>query len=398
MSDTRTVNVRRRGITAAALVVVVLMAVGVVWWNHAQGGSDPAPTASTGPRQPTDLAPATLNLAPDMVATPVVGGAMTAVSAAAIGIAVKKINGANAAGNFDEKKIPMMGIMGAFVFAGQMINFTIPGTGSSGHIGGGILLAAQLGPFPALLTLASVLLIQCLFFADGGLLAYGCNVFNMGIASCFFAYYALYKPIVKKGLRKTNITIASILAVVIGLQAGAFCVVLETLFSGVTTLPFGAFLVLMQPIHLAIGLVEGIVTAAVLCFVHSMRPEILESTITQKRMGTVSTKRILVTFAVLTLIVGGILSLFASAYPDGLEWSMEGVAGTTELEREGPVYEAANSVVERTAFMPDYTFRGDEEGQAVGTVTAGIVGSIITVVLAGGIGFCIGAVRKRRTQ
>ena len=113
----------------------------------------------------------------DALLSPAVGGVMTAVSAGAIGFAVKKIAGAN----FDEKKIPLMGVMGAFVFAGQMINFTIPLTGSSGHIGGGILLAALLGPFPALLTLASVLLIQCMFFADGGLLSLGSNVFNMGV-------------------------------------------------------------------------------------------------------------------------------------------------------------------------------------------------------------------------
>ncbi|MDR2662639.1 MAG: energy-coupling factor ABC transporter permease, partial [Treponema sp.] len=211
----------------------------------------------------------------DALLSPPVGGVMLAAGAAAIGVSVKKISSGGA--GLDEKKIPMMGVMGAFVFAGQMINFTIPGTGSSGHIGGGVLLAAILGPFPALITLASVLLIQCLFFADGGLLAYGCNVVNMAVSSCLFAFTFIYKPIVSKSiaskkLDKKTITLASILAVVIGLQLGAFGVVLETLFSGITELPFGTFVLLMQPIHLAIGLVEGIVTAAVLCFVHSARP------------------------------------------------------------------------------------------------------------------------------
>jgi cobalt/nickel transport system permease protein len=328
----------------------------------------------------------------DALLSPAVGGVMTVVSAIGIGYGVKKIAG-NA---FDEKKIPMMGVMGAFVFAGQMINFTIPGTGSSGHIGGGILLAALLGPYPALLTLASVLLIQCLFFADGGLLAYGCNVFNMGISACFFAYHLIFKPIVTKGMDNKHITIASIAAVIIGLQIGAFCVVLETLFSGVTELPFGAFVLLMQPIHLAIGLVEGIVTAAVLCYVHRVRPELLDSTVENTKLPAgVPMKNILISFLVLTVIVGGVLSLFASAYPDGLEWSMEGVAGTTELEREGPVYEAVNSVVETTAFMPDYGFAGDEEGAPLGTTAAGIIGSSITILLAGGVGFVIHAVRKR---
>ena len=328
----------------------------------------------------------------DALLSPAVGGVMTAASAGAIGYSIKRIAG----DGFDEKKIPMMGVMGAFVFAGQMINFTIPGTGSSGHIGGGILLAALLGPFPALLTLAAVLLIQCLFFADGGLLAYGSNVFNMGVCACLLAYQFLYKPIVARGMTKKNITVASVASVILGLQLGAFCVVLQTLASGVTELPFGAFVALMQPIHLAIGLVEGLVTAAVLCYVHSARPEILESSSADTKIAAgVSLKRVLATFLVLTVIVGAGLSLFASANPDGLEWSMEGAAGTAELEREGGVYDTVSGIVDTLAFMPDYAFANDEDGSAMGTATAGIVGSVITIALAGGIGLLIKAARKK---
>jgi cobalt/nickel transport system permease protein len=275
-----------------------------------------------------------------------------------------------------------------------MINFTIPGTGSSGHIGGGILLSALLGPFPALLALASVLLIQCLFFADGGLLAYGCNVFNMGLISCFLAYSFIFKPIVKRGINRKSITIASIVSVIIGLQVGAFSVVLETLFSGVTELPFSTFLVLMQPIHLAIGLVEGVITAAVLWYVYSARPELLDAE-NQKVPEAVPIRKVVITFLILTAITGGLLSLFASAYPDGLEWSMEKTAGTTELEREGPVYDAASRAVEASAFMPDYAFKGNDT--PLGTSTAGILGSLITIVLAGGAGLVIRGIRKRRT-
>ena len=328
----------------------------------------------------------------DALLSPPVGGVMTAVSAAALGYAVKQIAG----DKLDEKKIPMMGVMGALVFAGQMINFTIPGTGSSGHIGGGILLAAILGPFPALLTLAAVLLIQCLFFADGGLLAWGCNVFNMGVVSCLFAYPFIFKPLVKNSMDKTRIAIASVAAVVAGLQIGAFGVVLETLFSGITELPFGPFLLLMQPIHLAIGLVEGLVTAAVLCYVRSLRPEILESAAGHTPLPSgVPVKRVLITLGILAAVTAGLLSLFASAYPDGLEWSMEGVAGTAELEREGAAHEAAGAFVETTAFMPDYGFAGDEEGSALGTSLAGIVGSLITLIIAGGVGFVIHLARRK---
>jgi cobalt/nickel transport system permease protein len=318
---------------------------------------------------------------------------MTAVSAAAIGYAVKRTAG----DALDEKKIPLMGVMGALIFAGQMINFTIPGTGSSGHIGGGLLLAALLGQFPALIVLASVLLIQCLFFADGGLLAFGCNVFNMGVIPCFIAYPCIFKPLIKKGIEKKRILTASVCGSVIGLQAGAFCVVLETLFSGVTELPFGAFALLMQPIHFAIGLVEGIVTGGVLWYVHSVRPELLDCAAENVPIPVkLPLKKILVSFAVLAVIAGGILSVFASSYPDGLEWSMEGVAGTAELEREGAVHEAASAVVENTAFMPDYGFSGDEEGSSLGTASAGVAGSAITVLLAGGVGFILCAVRRKK--
>ncbi len=330
----------------------------------------------------------------DALLSPAVGGVMTAISATAIGYSIKRIAG----DRLDEKKIPMMGIMGAFVFAAQMINFTIPGTGSSGHIGGGILLSALLGPFPALITLASVLLIQCLFFADGGLLAYGSNVFNMGVCACLLAYQFIYKPIIARGISKKNITIASIVSVVLGLQVGSFCVVLETTASGVTMLPFSAFLALMQPIHLAIGLAEGVITAAVLCFVYSMRPEILDSSIKDEKLARgVSLKKVMVIFLVLTAFVGGGLSLFASSFPDGLEWSVEGVAGTAELERDEAIHNAMGVAVESTALMPDYGFVG-EGGSQMGTATAGIVGSVITLLLAGGIGIIIRLTRKKPLQ
>jgi cobalt/nickel transport system permease protein len=317
---------------------------------------------------------------------------MLVAGVAAIGLSVKKVAG----DKLNEKQIPMMGVMGAFVFAGQMINFTIPGTGSSGHIGGGILLAAILGPYPALIALASVLLIQCLFFADGGLLAYGCNVFNMGVTSCLVAWPLIYRPLVRGGFSRARITLASILASVVGLQIGAFCVVIETLLSGVTELPFGTFLLLMQPIHLAIGLVEGIVTAAILCFLYSTRPEILADTVGTSAPTTAawSARKVLVAFAILVVFVAGLLSIFASSFPDGLEWSMEKTAGTTELGREGPVFEAAAGAVEKTAIMPDYGFK-DGDGSAAGTAVAGIVGSAVTVLVAGGLGFCIHAVRRR---
>ena len=328
----------------------------------------------------------------DALLSPVVGGAMCAVSAGMMAYSVAKIK----KDDLDEKKIPIMGVMGAFVFAAQMINFTIPATGSSGHIGGGILLAAMLGEFPAFLTISAVLIIQALFFADGGLLALGCNIFNMGVITCFLAYPLLFKPLIKKGLNGKTIPLASILSVVVGLQAGAFSVVLETLASGITELPFGAFVALMQPIHLAIGIVEGIVTTAVLVFVYRMRPEVMESAQPKAAAGKTPIRGVIVTLAVITALVGGVLSNYASANPDGLEWAMEGVAGTTELETQGGVYEAAASVQEGTAFMPDYDYKSGGENSAVsGTSVAGLVGAGLTFAVTGLAGFAIYYIKKK---
>ena len=298
-----------------------------------------------------------------------------------------------------DKKVPLMAVAGAFVFAAQMINFTIPATGSSGHIGGGILLSGLLGGFPALLTIAAVLVIQCLFFADGGLLALGCNILNMGIIPCLVVYPLIFKPILNREYTVKRIGAASILSVVAGLQIGAFGVVLETLLSGITALPFGAFVALMQPIHLAIGIVEGIITAAVLGFVFAMRPEILRSSGAGTPLpGEIPLKKVLAALGAATLIAGGLLSIFASAYPDGLEWSMEGAAGTAELEAEGPAFRRAEAVQAATAFMPDYGFPSDEEGSAAGTAVAGIVGSLLTCALAGLTGFVIWRVKKSRAK
>lgn len=332
----------------------------------------------------------------DALLSPAVGAAMYAVSIGALAHSTAEIK----KDDLCEKKIPVMAVTGAFVFAAQMINFTIPATGSSGHIGGGILLAALLGGFPALLSIAAVLIIQCLFFADGGLLALGCNIFNMGVIPCLIVYPLIFRPIVRKGMTSRNIAAASIVSVVVSLQLGAFCVVLETLLSGVTELPFSKFALMMQPIHLAIGLVEGIVTAAILGFVHSMRPEIMASVENRTRIDAdVPMKKVLVTLVVITLIVGGLLSIFASVYPDGLEWSMEKVAGTTELEATGGVFDSAAAIQESTAFMPDYDYASaGEDGSATGTSVAGIVGSAMTLLLAGAAGFAISKAKARKAK
>ena len=329
----------------------------------------------------------------DALVAPAVAGTMYVLSASAAGVSVNQVKKED-----DPKKIPVMGVMGAFVFATQMLNFTIPGTGSSGHLCGGMMLSAVLGPFGGFLTMIGVLLVQCLLFADGGLLALGCNIWNMAFYGCFVGALLIWKPIMKKGATKAKIALASILGCVLTLQLGAFSVTIETLLSGVTELPFSVFLATMQPIHLAIGFVEGLITAAVLIFVYEARPELLwgvgeSETVVVKKEGKLSLKTTIIAIAAAAAICGGIVSLFASAFPDGLEWSMEQVAGTAELEADGGAYDTAAGIQETTSLLPDYAFKNSES--AAGTSFSGIVGSLVVVGVMVGASYAFKFFKKK---
>jgi len=340
----------------------------------------------------------------DALLSPAVGGTMWAVSAGAIAYCSSKVRT-----QLDDRKVPLMGVLGAFIFAAQMINFSIPGTGSSGHLGGGLLLAILLGPQAAFLTIASVLVVQALFFADGGLLALGCNIFNLGFLPAFIAYPLIYKKIAGAHPGKIRFAGAALVAAVAGLQLGAFSVVLETTFSGISSLPFSTFLVLMQPIHLAIGVVEGLVTATVLSFVYGARPEMLVESSSSLQNGLRPARALLLGFLAATLLTAGMLSWCASAHPDGLEWAIAKVTGKEELaEPEKGIFPALASLQQKTAFFPDYSLPGTAEpsapetagndaaaaGSAVdlGTTVAGIVGSLMTLALASLAAFLL---RKR---
>ena len=340
----------------------------------------------------------------DALLAPAVAATMYAASAVTVGASVKTLKKDEAT-----QKLPTMAVTSALVFAGQMINYTIPGTGSSGHLCGGMLLSALLGPQAGFLSMTVILAIQALFFADGGLLALGANCWNMAFYGCFVGYYLLWKPILsgrlfgKLGMR-TRIILASVLGCMITLQLGAFSVVLETSASGITELPFGAFVGIMQPIHLAIGLVEGLITSAVLVFVYEARPELLMDVNAGSADGKFSLKTTLVILAVVVAVVGGGLSLFASSNPDGLEWSMFGNAEAGYSENMGldeesygvssGAAEVAGSIQEKTAFLPDYAFSGSDS--SLGTSVSGILGSAIVAAVAAGICMAGGFFRRKK--
>jgi cobalt/nickel transport system permease protein len=348
----------------------------------------------------------------DALLSPAVGGTMWAASSGTIAYCSAKVRK-----ELDDRKVPLMGVLGAFLFAAQMINFSIPGTGSSGHLGGGLLLTILLGPHAAFLTIASVLVVQALFFADGGLLALGCNIFNLGFFPAFVAYPYIYKKIAGERPEPARIPVAAIVAAVAGLQLGAFAVVLETVSSGITSLPFSTFVVLMQPIHLAIGIVEGVVTAAVVSFVYKARPEIVQGSAEARPIGNHPVRNVLLAFLAAAVLTGGVVSWFASGDPDGLEWAIAKATGKEALKGPGHgIHGTLATLQEKIAFLPDYSFRkraeakgaranpeeegkplGDakeEKGGQLGTSVSGIVGGLITLVLV----FLAGFLLKRRSQ
>lgn len=345
----------------------------------------------------------------DALLAPAVAATMYVASASAAGVSIHHLKK-------DEEpfKLPVMAVTSALVFAGQMINYTIPGTGSSGHMCGGMMLSALLGPYAGFLSMIVILAIQCLFFADGGLMALGANVWNMAFYGCFVGYFLLWRPIMSskwfgegRSAERGRIITASILGCVITLQLGAFSVVLETSLSGITELPFGAFVALMQPIHLAIGLVEGLITSAVLVFIYESRPELLQGAeLEAGEENKRSLKSVVAILAVVALVVGGGLSLMASSNPDGLEWALFGNADggystNMGLDEENfgvnsGAADTAGSIQEKTSFLPDYAFPGSDA--SAGTTVSGIVGSCIVAGVA--ILICVigGFFRRRKIK
>ena len=336
----------------------------------------------------------------DALISPAVGAPMWAASAGLIGYCSKKVKE-----ELDDRKVPLMGVVGAFIFAAQMINFTIPGTGSSGHIGGGMILAILLGPHAAFLTMASVLTVQALFFADGGLLALGCNIFNLGVFPCFIAYPLIYKKIVGDNPGQSRLFAGATISAILGLQLGALSVVFQTIFSGISALSFGTFVLVMQPIHLAIGIVEGLATTAVVISVWRVRPEIIKAATESTPIGKISIRKVIFVLLVVAVAMGGALSWFASSNPDGLEWSLLKATGKQELaEPQKGIHNPLASIQEKTALLPDYDFQsGETEPKSespkswpavdAGTTASGLVGGALTLFVTGLIGYLL---RRRR--
>ncbi|MCB4203949.1 energy-coupling factor ABC transporter permease [Deferribacterales bacterium Es71-Z0220] len=278
----------------------------------------------------------------------------------------------------EDKSIPFMGVMGAFVFALQMVNFAIPATGSSGHFAGGFLLAMLLGPNAAFLVMASVLFVQALFFADGGLLALGCNIFNMGFIPAY-VIYPLFKALTEKN--KFFIWLGGALSLLLG----SVMVSMQTVLSGISELPFSKMLMLMVGIHILIGIFEGLITIGAYQLINSYKLQTVNNNNTVKPYFGLG---------IVTVIIASIFSLFASSKPDGLEWSIYRILGR-ESEPEsvkGIFHEMASVVQNKISILPDYNFGGGES--FLGTSIAGITGAVLTLIVAASIGYAVNKMSK----
>ncbi|MGS0680799.1 energy-coupling factor ABC transporter permease [Shewanella sp. 125m-7] len=265
----------------------------------------------------------------------------------------------------------LMAVLGAFVFAIQMINFAIPGTGASGHITGAILLSALLGAPAAFVVIASILIVQALFFADGGLLALGANLVNLGIVPCFIIFPLVWQPLAGRSLSRTRLALASISACMLALIAGAAGIAIMTHLSGITRLPLAEFLLFIIPIHAVIGIVEGAATAAILYFAYHQTQFSSQA----NTLVLASRKSQVIAFGMAALLCAAVLSRFASSSPDGLEWTMDKL--TLNAIPQSLPAEALQKSQQALTLFPDYQVAGVTP--LLQTPMAGVIGSLVTL-------------------
>jgi cobalt/nickel transport system permease protein len=256
-----------------------------------------------------------------------------------------------------ERQIPLMGIMAAFIFAAQMINFPIAG-GTSGHLMGGVLAAITLGPWAAILVMTSVIAVQALLFQDGGLLVMGANMFNMGFLPVMIGY-GLYRGVatMSRGVRLTVAGVAAWLSVI----AGALAASLQLWLSGTALITI--VVPAMLGVHALIGIGEALITIAAVGFILKVRPDLITAQRVQPREG--------LGWVIGGLVISAIVILFAplaSANPDGFERVAMNL-GFLERGIETP-YE----------IFPDYTIPVLGE-TALSIILSGIIGVVVVAAV-----------------
>ncbi len=309
------------------------------------------------------FSPAPLHI-PDSFLSILVATVCWLITIATLGIAVSKTNKA-----LGERQVPLMGVMAAFIFAAQMINFPIFG-GTSGHLLGGALAAIILGPWAAMLVMTAVIAVQALLFQDGGVTVMGANILNMGLLTAAIGY-GLYRSTSNRS-KWVKLAVAGI-AAWISVMAGALFASLQIWLSGNTELRL--ILPAMLIVHAVIGLGESLITVSALSFIMRMRPDLVGDDSQSEKGG----RGWILTGGLISLAVI-FLSPFASTNPDGLERVASNL-GLVGKSQPTPL-----------AIIPNYAipFLGQN---AFSTIGAGIIG----VVVVGAIVFLIGQGIKAKT-
>ena len=291
-----------------------------------------------------------------------------AVSVVTIGYALRRVSA-----DLGERQVPLMGVLAAAIFAGQMLNFTVIG-GTSGHLMGAALATILLGPWAAILVMTCVVAVQALIFQDGGLLALGGNIFNMGIIGVAVAYMAYNTLRRLTGERRWGLFASGFIAAWLSIEVAALAVALQLALSN--TSPANIAIPTMAGIHALIGIGEGLITVGALAFIVSTRPDLLKS-----GEGRVAGGKLVWVAGLLLALLLAVASPLASANPDGLEWVAE---QQNFLDRaEGPLFN----------LIPDYVLPG-VSNEALATILAGILGTLIVFGAALGIAYA----RRRKAS
>jgi cobalt/nickel transport system permease protein len=286
------------------------------------------------------------------------------VTAIFVLVAVRK-----ASREFEERMVPLMGILAAFIFAAQAFNFPVAG-GTSGHFLGGALAAILLGPWPALLVMTAVIALQALIFQDGGLLAMGANIFIMGIVTVWIGYFTY------RALASLNRFMAAFVAGWLSMVMAAAVTAFLLAISGTSAL--GIVLPAMTVVHAVIGIGEGLITAAALALVQAALPGYFGQQVSSRQ---IETSTLVAGGVVVALLIGILAVFFASPSPDGLESVAEelGFLGSAQ----GPAYEV----------IPDYVTPG-----LANETAAAVLAIMLGTLLLFGVGFAVARLLRRRSQ
>ncbi len=300
---------------------------------------------------------------PDGVLSPAVSVATGAISVGVVGFSLRKLNDSLA-----DRTVPMTGMMAAVIFAGQMVNFPVGGT--SGHLVGGVLASTVLGPWAGCLALAIVLIVQCLLFADGGIMALGANILHMGVIAGAGGYAMMSFIRTRFKDDRKGVLVGSILAAWLSVMAGAalFCVEFFLSQNG-HGYDFRNLFTLMVSAHSVIGIGEALITGAAVAVILNQRPDLVYQ---PNRQATQFENfgRVLTVGIVLAYAIAAFLSPFASPLPDGYE-GVAGQTGLDELETSSPI------------LLDDYAIPTLEASgwQAISVGTSGILGVVCVLVI-----------------